>query len=177
MGTRSTYVRRIDALEASVIGFGRAVAGRHPGQRVGHHRAVSLAIDALGGSLAAEAADLARIGVVQDVEFHVRHIDRLLDGLAGDAHARPDVRAALDALDRTLVAFADRDAGRLDPIDHALQRVLERVERPLLRDRPVASAADARVRRVALHVLAVAAAVRLAVPTGAPPTPTPAPVA
>jgi hypothetical protein len=175
MGSRSVYVRQIDELEAAVIGFGQSVADRRPVDRIGHHRAVGLAIDALRGSPFARPSDRARIHAVQDVDFHVRHVDRLLETLGGVVEARADVRAALAALDRSLAAFADRDTARLDLIDRALQRILERVERPLLRDRPTASAVDARVRRVALHVLAVAEAARLAAPSGR--TCPPAPVA
>jgi hypothetical protein len=166
MGSRSIYVSQIDELEAAVIGFGRRVAGRRPVDRVGHHRAVGVAIETLRGSPFARPSDRARIHAMQDVDFHVRHVDRLLESLGGVVESRADVRSTLAALDRSLAAFADRDIARLDLIDRALQRILERVERPLLRDRPVSPAVDARVRRVALHVLAVAEAARLAAPSG-----------
>ena len=164
MGTRSTYVRRIEQLEAAVIGFGRRVAGRRPGARAAHHRAVDVAVDALIGSPLAEPDDVSRIRAAQDVDFHLRHIDRLVELPAG-AGRKADLQAALAALDAALTAFEARDADRLDRIDRTIERILDTAERPLVRPGG-ASAPDARLRRVALHVLAVAEAARLRAPAG-----------
>jgi DNA-binding transcriptional MerR regulator len=165
MGTRSTYVRRIEQLEAAVIGFGRGVAQRRPGTRAAHHRAVELAVDALTGSPLAEPDDVRRIRAAQDVDFHVRHIDRLLETLVANDGPRPELRTALAALESALTAFETGDPSRLDRLDRAIERILETAERPLLRS-GVASAPDARLRRIALHVLAIAEAVRSRVPSG-----------
>jgi hypothetical protein len=165
MGTRSTYLRRIEQLEATVIGFGRGVAQRRPGPRAAHHRAIELAVDALAGSPMAEPDDVRRIRAAQDVDFHVRHIDRLLEAPVANDGPRPELRAALEALESALTAFETRDSSRLDRLDRAIERILETAERPLLRD-GVASAPDARLRRIALHVLAIAEAVRSRVPSG-----------
>jgi DNA-binding transcriptional MerR regulator len=165
MGTRSTYLRRIEQFEAAVIGFGRGVAQRRPGTRAAHHRAIDRAVDALTGSPLAEPEDVRRIRTAQDVDFHVRHIDRLLETPAAKSEPRPELRAALEALESALTAFETRDSSRLDRLDRAIERILETAERPLLRD-GAASAPDARLRRIALHVLAIAEASRSRVPSG-----------
>ena len=162
MGTRSTYVRRIEQLEAAVIGFGRSVSGRRPGARAAHHRAVDVAVDALIGSPLAEPDHVSRIRAAQDVDFHLRHIDRLVEMPAG-AGPQPDMQAALEALDSALTAFEARDSARLGRVDRTIERILDSAERPLVRAGG-ASAPDARVRRVALHVLAVAEAARVRAP-------------
>jgi hypothetical protein len=169
MGSRSTYVRRIEQLESAVIAFGRGVATRLPGPRGAHHRAIELAVDALTGSPFAEPADMRLIGALQDVDFHSRHIDRLLDTLPAPMGA--DMNAALVTLAVALDALERRDAALLHRVDTVLERILERAERPLLRDG--AAVPDARLRRVALHVLAVAETVRAVVPAARirPPAP------
>jgi hypothetical protein len=144
-----------------VIAFGRGVATRLPGPRAAHHRAIELAVDALTGSPLAQTSDLRLIRALQDVDFHSRHIDRLLDTLPAPVGA--DMNAALVALAVALDALERRDAALLDRVDAALERILERAERPLLRD-GAATVPDARLRRVALHVLAVADAARTVVP-------------
>lgn len=171
MGTRSTYLRRIEQLEAAVIGFGRRVAGRPPGARPAHHRAVDVAVDALISSPLAEPDDVSRIRAAQDVDFHLRHIDRLV-ATPASAAPRPDLRAALAALDSALTAFETRDLARLDRIDRTIERILDTAERPLVRAGG-ASAPDACLRRVALHVLAVAEAARVRAPAdrARPPAP------
>jgi hypothetical protein len=161
MGSRSTYVRRIEQLESAVIAFGRGVATRLPGPRAAHHRAIELAVDALMGSPLAQTDDVRLIRTLQDVDFHSRHIDRLLDTLPPPMGA--DMNAALVALAVTLDALERRDGALLDRVDSALERILARAERPLLRD-GAAAVPDARLRRVALHVLAVAEAARAVVP-------------
>ena len=165
MGSRSTFVRRIEQLESAVIGFGRGVAQRRSGARAAHHHAIDLAVDALVGSLLAEPDDIRRIRAVQDVDFHVRHIDRLLDALALDPGPWPQLAETLACLDLALTAVEARDATRLDRLDRAVERILDGAERPLLRDGSAASAPDARLRRVALHVLAIADLARCLVPS------------
>ena len=170
MGSRSTYLRRIEQLESAVIAFGRGVATRLPGPRVADHRAIELAVDALTGSPLAQTPDLRLIRALQDVDFHSRHIDRLLDTLPAPVGA--DMNAALVALAVALDALERRDAALLDRVDSALERLLERAERPLLRA-GAATVPDARLRRVALHVLAVAEAARAVAPAASvrPPAP------
>ncbi len=171
MGTRSTYLRRIEQLEAAVVGFGRRVSGRRPGARAAHHRAVDLAVDALIGSPLAEPDDVSRIRAAQDVDFHLRHIDRLVEMPAGGG-PQPDLQAALEALDSALTAFETRDSARLGRVDRTIERILDTAERPLVRAGG-ASAPDARLRRIALHVLAVAEAARVRAPAdrARPPAP------
>jgi hypothetical protein len=161
MGSRSTYLRRIEQLECAVVAFGRGVAARLPGPRAAHHRAIELAVDALTGSPLAQASDVRLIRALQDVDFHTRHIDRLFDTLPGPVAA--DMNATLVALAVALDALERRDAALLDRVDSTLERILERAERPLLRDDPTA-VPDGRLRRVALHVLAIAEAARAVVP-------------
>jgi hypothetical protein len=161
MGSRSTYLRRIEQLEAAVIAFGRGVATRLPGPRAAHHRAIELAVDALTGSPLAQAADVRLIRALQDVDFHSRHIDRLFDTYPGPVAT--DMNAALVALSAALDALERRDADLLDRVDAALERILQRAERPLLRD-GAAAVPDGRLRRVGLHVLAIAEAARAVVP-------------
>jgi hypothetical protein len=163
MGSRSTYVRRIEQLESAVIGFGRGVARRRPGARAGHHRAIEAAVDALAAWPLAEADDVARIRLTQDVDFHLRHIDRLLDAPLAGYGARADVVDALEALELALGAFEARDRIGLDRADRLIERILRAAELPL-HD----GVADARLRRVALHVLAVTDAARSAAVRGRP---------
>ena len=171
MGTRSTYLRRIEQLEAAVIGFGHRVARRLPGARAAHHRAVDVAVDALIGSPLAEPDDVTRIRAAQDVDFHLRHIDRLVE-MPARTGPQPDMQAALEALDSALTAFETRDSTRLGRVDRTIERILDTAERPLVRASG-ASAPDARLRRVALHVLAVAEAARVRAPAdrARPPAP------
>jgi len=133
MATRSTYDRRIEQLESAVVARGRRVAARRPGTAV--PRTIDAAVDDLLASPHAEAADLIRIRAVQEIDFHVRHIDRLVIALAPEQLRRADTGA--------------------------LERILDGVERPLLRDGGGTLRLDARLRRVALHVLAVAESARL----------------
>jgi hypothetical protein len=167
MGTRSTYVRRIEQLESAVIGFGRGVVGRRSRASAAHHRAIDVAVDALVASPLAAGDDVARVRLAQDVDFHLRHIARLLDAPLAVYGARADVVDALEALELVLDALEARDRVGLPRADHLIERVLEEAERPLLRD-GVASAPDARVRRIALHVLAIADAARTAASRGRP---------
>jgi hypothetical protein len=159
MSSRSTYDRRIEQLESAVIARGRRVAARRPGAPA--PRAIDAAVDDLLASPHAEAGDLIRIRAVQDVDFHVRHIDRLLLALAPEQLRRADT-GSLYALEIALAAVVAGDRARLERLDSTLERILDGAERPLLRDGggtpPVL---DARLRRVALHVLAVAEAARL----------------
>jgi hypothetical protein len=115
MGGRLTYERRIEQLESAVITRGRRVASRRRGAPA--PRAIDAAVDDLLASSDAHADDLIRIRAIQEIDFHVRHVDRLLLALAPEQLRRADT-------------------GSL----HAL---------------------DARLRRSALHVLAVAEAARL----------------
>jgi hypothetical protein len=149
MGSRSTYVRRIEQLESAVVGFGHSVAGRRPAARAAHHHAVKLAVDALVGSPLAEASDVRRIRVVEDVDFHVRHIDRLLDELGPGSATQLDLRRALHALDLALAGFAAHDLAPLVRLDHAVERILGDADPPAL-------------CRVALHMHAIAEATRSA---------------
>jgi hypothetical protein len=73
------------------------------------------------------------------------------------------MNATLVALAVALDALERRDAALLDRVDSTLERILERAERPLLRDDP-AAVPDGGLRRVALHVLAIAEAARAVVP-------------
>jgi hypothetical protein len=167
MGTRSAYVRRIEQLESAVIGFGRGVVRRRARARAAHHRAIDVAVDALVCSPFAGRGDIARVRLTQDIDFHLRHIDRLLEAPFGVYGARADVVDALEALELVLDALAARDTVGLVAADRLIERILEEAERPLVRD-GVASAPDARMRRIALHVLAIADAARTAAPADRP---------
>jgi hypothetical protein len=158
MGTRATYDRRVEQLESAVIALGRRVAARRPGAPA--PRAIDAAVDDLLASPHAGAGDLVRIRAVQEIDFHVRHIDRLLPALPPDQLRRADT-GSLHALERALAALAAGDRARLDRLDRTLERILDGAERPLLREGGGARPLDARQRRVALHVLAVAEAARL----------------
>jgi hypothetical protein len=149
MGSRSTYVRRIEQLELAVVGFGHSVAGRSPAPRAAHHNAVKLAVESLAGSPLAQAADLHRIHAAEDLDFHVRHIDRLLDELGPQAGLQLDLRRVLQALDGALTSYATRDPAPLARLDHAVERIL-------------ASAEPALQCRIALHMHAIAGAARSA---------------
>ena len=158
MGTRSTYGRRIAQLESAVVARGRRVAARRPGTP--GPSTIDAAVDDLLASPHADAADLIRIRAVQEIDFHVRHIDRLVLALAPEQLRRVDT-GALRALEIALAALVARDCARLERLDRTLERILDGAERPLLRDGGGTLALDARLRRVALHVLAVAEAARL----------------
>jgi hypothetical protein len=142
MGSRSTYVRRIEQLESAVIGFGHSVAGRRHAGRAAHHRVVKLAVEALVGSPLADTRDVRRVRALQEVDFHVRHIDRLLDDLGPQAKTHLDLRRALKALDVALAGYAAHDLAPLGRLDQAVERVL-------------AGAEPALVCRIALHMHAV----------------------
>lgn len=167
MGSRSTDVRRIEQLESAVIGFGRGVVSRRSRANGAHHRAIDVAVDALVASPLAGFDDVVRIRLAQDVDFHLRHIARLLDAPFAVHGARADVVDALEALELALDALDARDRVGLPRADHLIERILEEAERPLLRD-GAASAPDARMRRIALHVLAIADAARTGAPRGRP---------
>jgi hypothetical protein len=173
MGTRSTYVRRIEQLESAVIGFGRGVVRHNSCARAAHHRAIDVAVDALVRSPFATRDDVARIRLTQDVDFHLRHIDRLLEAPFAVYGASADVVDALEALELVLDALEARDRVGLGRADRLIECILEATEAPLVRE-GVVSAPDARMRRIALHVLAIAGAARPPAPTGRP---SPAPVA
>ena len=158
MGSRSTYERRIEQLESAVVERGRRVAARRPGAPA--PRAIDAAVDDLLASPQAGAGDLIRIRAVHEIDFRVRHIDRLLPALAPEQLRRADT-GSLHALEMALAALLARDRVRLDRLDSTLERILDGAERPLLRDGRGTLALDARLRRVALHVLAVAEAARL----------------
>ena len=147
MGTRSTYDRRIEQLESAVVARGRRVAARRPG--TAGPRTIDAAVDDLLASPRAEPGDLIRIRAVQEIDFHVRHVDRLLKTLAPEQ------------LEIALAALVAGDTARLDRLDATLERILDGAERPLLRDGGATLPLDARLRRIALHVLAVAEAARL----------------
>ena len=149
MGSRSTYVRRIEQLESAVVGFGHSVAGRRPSRRAAHHRVVKLAVEALVESPLAETRDVRRVRALQEIDFHVRHIDRLLDELGPQAGLQLDLRRALQALDGALTTYATRDPAPLARLDHAVERIL-------------ASAEPALQCRIALHMHAIAGAARSA---------------
>jgi hypothetical protein len=167
MGNRSTYVRRIEALESAVIGFGRGVVRRRSRARAAHHRAIDVAVDALVCSPFAGRGDVARIRLTQDVDFHLRHVDRLLEAPFAVYGARADVVDVLEALELVLDALEARDGIGLGRADRLIERILAEAERPLVHER-VASAPDARMRRIALHVLAIADAARTSAPSGRP---------
>jgi hypothetical protein len=158
MGPRTTSDRRIEQLESAVTARGRRVAARRPGSRA--QRAIDAAVDDLLASPHAEAGDLIRIRAIQEIDFHVRHIDRLLPALAPEQLRRADT-GSLHALEVVLAALVAGDRARLERLDRTLERILDGAERPLLRDGGGTLALDARLRRVALHVLAVAEAARL----------------
>jgi hypothetical protein len=158
MGSRSTYDRRIEQLESAVVARGRRVAARRPGSA--GPRTIDAVVDDLLASPHAEAADLIRIRAVQEIDFHVRHIDRLVLALAPEQLRRADT-GALRALEIALAALVAEDYARLERLDRTLERILDGAERPLLCDGGGTRALDARLRRVALHVLAVAEAARL----------------
>lgn len=158
MGSRSTYDRRIEQLESAVIARGRRVAARRPGAPA--PRAIDVVVDDLLASPLAEPDDLIRIRAVQEIDFHVRHIDRLLVALAPEQLRRADT-GALRALEIALATLVAGDGARLGRLDSTLERILDGAERPLLRDGGGTLALDARLRRIALHVLAVAEAARL----------------
>jgi len=158
MGSRSTYDRRIEQLESAVVARGRRVAARRLGAPA--LRTIDAVVDDLLASPHAEAADLIRIRAVQEIDFHVRHIERLVPALAPEQLRRADT-GALRALEIALAALVDRDRARLERLDRTLERILDGAERPLLREGGGTLALDARLRRVALHVLAVAEASRL----------------
>jgi hypothetical protein len=149
MGSRSTYVHRIEQLELAVVGFGHSVAGRRPAARAVHHNAVKRAVEALVGSPLARAGDVLRIRALEDVDFHVRHIDRLLDELGPQAGLQLDLRRALQALDGALTGYAAHDPAPLARLDHAVERIL-------------ANAGPALQCRIALHMHAIAGAARSA---------------
>ena len=172
MRSRSTHAGRLDELEAAVLGFGRAVAAGRPSARAPHHRGVTMAVDALRAAPVATSEDRRRIAALEDVDFHLRHIDRLVETLALSPHA-PDVRPALDALGLALTVFETRGGVRLERLDRRVGDILATVERPLL-ERGAGSVADARLRRIALHVLAVGEASGFAPPPDRTPTPAPA---
>jgi hypothetical protein len=102
MGTRTTYDRRIEQLESAVTARGRRVAARRPGSRA--QRAIDAAVDDLLASPHAEAGDLIRIRAIQEIDFHVRHIDRLLPALAPEQLRRADT-GSLHALEVVLAAL------------------------------------------------------------------------
>jgi hypothetical protein len=158
MGARSTFDRRIDQLASAVIARGRRVAARRSGAPA--PRPIDAAVDDLLASPHAEAGDLIRIRAIQEIDFHVRHVDRLLRELAPEQLRRADT-GSLYALEIALAALVAGDHVRLDRLDCTLERILDGAERPLLRDGGGTPALDARLRRVALHVLAVAEAARL----------------
>ncbi|HEY8860017.1 MAG TPA: hypothetical protein VIM27_11240, partial [Gaiellales bacterium] len=83
------------------------------------------------------------------VDFHVRHIDRLLDELGPHSGLQLDLRRALYALDVALAGFAAHDLAPLARLDHAVERMLAGAEPALL-------------CRIALHMHAIAGAVRSA---------------
>jgi hypothetical protein len=158
MGSRATYERRIEQLESAVIARGRRVAARRSGAPA--PRAIDAAFDDLLASPHAEADDLIRIRAIQEIDFHVRHIDRLLPALAPEQLRRADT-GSLHALETALAALVAGDRLRLARLDSTLERILDGAERPLLRSGGGTLPLDARLRRVALHVLAVAEAARL----------------
>jgi hypothetical protein len=164
MENRSTYDRRIEQLEAAVIAFGHGVAHRRRAELAPHHRAIEVAVDALVASPLAAGDDVRRIRTLQDVDFHVRHVDRLVETLAPCDRSRPELLATLAALESALIALETRDFGRLERLDRAIEHILDGAERPLLVREGIASTPDARVRRAALHVLAIAEAARSLVP-------------
>ncbi len=167
MGSRSAYLRRIEQLESAVIGYGRGVVHRRLRARGAHHRAIDIAVDALTSSPLAGRADLARIRLTQDIDFHLRHVDRLLEAPLAVYGARADVVDALQALDLVLDALEARDRVGLGRAGRLIERLLEDSERPLVHE-GVASAPDARLRRVGLHVLAIAEAARSSAPSNRP---------
>jgi hypothetical protein len=75
MASRSTYDRRIEQVESAFIARGRRVAARRPGAPA--PRAIDAAVVDLLASPHAEAGGLIRIRAVREIDFHVRHIDRL----------------------------------------------------------------------------------------------------
>ena len=148
MGSRSTYVRRIEQLELAVVGFGHSVAGAGPPLAPHHHAREGGRRGA--GRLAARAGGgRPPHPRPQDVDFHVRHIDRLLDELGPHAGLQLDLRRALQALDAALTGYAAHDPAPLARLDHAVERIL-------------ADAGPALLCRIALHMHAIAGAVRSA---------------
>jgi hypothetical protein len=158
MGARATYDRRIEQLESAVIARGRRVAARRPGGPA--VRGIDAVVDDLLASVHAQTGDVIRIRAIQEIDFHVRHIDRLIVALAPEQLRRADT-GPLHALDVALAALRAGDGERLERLDGTLERILDGVERPLLRDRGDTPAPDTRLRRVALHVLAIAETARL----------------
>jgi hypothetical protein len=142
MGSRSTYARRIEQLESAVVGFGHSVAGRRCSGRAAHHRVVKLAVEALISSPQADESAIRRIRMLQEVDFHLRHIDRLLADLGPQAKTHLDLRRALKALDLALAGHAAHDLAPLGRLDRAVERVL-------------ADAEPAPVCRIALHMHAI----------------------
>jgi hypothetical protein len=142
MGSRSTYARRIEQLESAVVGFGHSVAGRRCTGRAAHHRVVKLAVEALIASPQADEFAIRRVRMLQEVDFHLRHIDRLLDELGPQSRTHLDLRRALKALDLALAGYAGHDRGPLGRLDRAVERVL-------------AGAEPAPVCRIALHMHAI----------------------
>jgi hypothetical protein len=174
MGSRSSQLRRVDEFEAAVVGFGRSLAEQRTSGRLAHRLATRRALEALRRPMPADDVDSRRLRAVEDVDFHLRHIDRLLDSLASGAGEGPDTAPVLAALALALETFERRDVGRLGRLDRVVGEILDGAERPLLEGGTLPTAPDARLRRVALHVLAVGDAARFAAPSERPRSATPA---
>ena len=158
MDSRTTYVGQVVRLELTVIDFGRRVARQEAGASQDRHRAVDVAIDALVTSPLAEPDDVRRIRLLEDVDFHVRHIARVLE--------RPSTaqQRVLRALELALSALQAPDPGAFVFLDSVLERMLDEAERPLLGNVGDATP-HADMRIAVLHVLAIADSARSLAPT------------
>jgi hypothetical protein len=161
MDSRGPYFRQTRQFELMVIEFGRHVARQQAGPSSDRHQAIDLAIDALVTSPLAEPDDVRRIRLLEDVDFHLRHIARELEGITPDSGAEP--KRVLQALELAVSALQVPDAGELSRLDGVLERILDDAEQPLLRN-IAGSTPHARVRSAALHVLAIADSARSLTP-------------
>ena len=158
MDSRATYLRQVRQFEIAVIEFGRRVARQQAAPSPDRHRALDVAIDALVTSPLAEPADVRRIRLMEDVDFHVRHIARLLDRPIAST-IRPEPQRILEALDLALSTLQLPTPSELARLDRVLAQILDHAEQPLLRNLAEATP-HARIRSAALHVLAIADSAR-----------------
>lgn len=158
MDSRTTYAGQVVRLELTVIEFGSRVARQQAGASQDRDRAVDVAIDALVTSPLAEHEDVRRIRLLEDVDFHVRQIARLLE--------RPSSaqQRVLRALELALSALHVPDPSAFALLDSVVERTLDDAERPLLGNVGDATP-QADMRTAVLHVLAIADSARSLAPT------------
>jgi hypothetical protein len=156
--SRATYLRQVRQFELAVIEFGRHVARQQAAPSPDRHGALDVAVDALVTSPLAEPDDVRRIRLMEDVDFHVRHIAGLIEGPFAPT-TRLEPQRVLQALELALSTLQLPTPSELSRLDSVLERILDDAEQPLLRNLAEATP-HARIRSAALHVLAIADSAR-----------------